>query len=84
MAIKHIVKLVMKKHFYMVGNQIRRQGKGGAIGNRLTGEICRNFGKWWDMEFLSKLKKLKVENEMFERYMDDSGIALKGLNLGVR
>ena len=83
-AIKHMVKLVMKNHFYMVGNEIRRQGKGGAIGNRLTGEMCRNFGKWWDSEMLSKLKRLKIENEMLERYVDDTGVALKGLDPGVR
>ena len=67
MAIKYIIKLVMKNHFYMVGNEIRRQGKGGAIGNRLTGEMCRNFGKWWDGQMLSKLKCLKLETELFER-----------------
>ena len=84
MAIKHMVKLVMKNHFYMVGNEIRRQRKGGSIGNRLTEEMCRNFGNWWDGEMLRKMRKLKLENEMFERYVDDSGVALKGLDPGVR
>ena len=32
-----IQKKVMQNEFYMVGNNIRRQGKGGAIRDRLTG-----------------------------------------------
>ena len=64
-AIKHTAKMVMKNHFYMVGSTIREQGKGGAIGNRLTGEVCRNFGKWWDNQLLGKLKKLKLELELY-------------------
>ena len=31
-----------KNHFYMVGSEIRRQGKCGAIGNILPGEMCQN------------------------------------------
>ena len=46
--------------------------------------MCRNFAKWWDSEFLDKLKRLKVELELFERYVDDSGLFLRGLNPGVR
>ena len=74
----------MKNHFYMVGNEIRRQGKGGAIGNKLTGEICRHFGKWWDGQILNKLKRLKIEIELFEKYVDDTGVVLRDLNPGVR
>ena len=84
MAIKYMVKMVMKNHFYMVGNEIRRQRRGGAIGNRLTGEMCRNFGKWWDKQLLSKMRKLKIELELYKRYVDDSGVFMKGLDPGVR
>ena len=30
---KYAIRLVMKNHFYSIDNQIRKQGKGGAIGN---------------------------------------------------
>ena len=68
----------------MVGNEIRRQRRSGAIGNRLTGEMCQNFGKWWDGQMLDKLKRLKVKLELLERYVDDSGLFLRGLDPGVR
>ena len=33
---------------------------------------------------LTKLRKLRVEIELLERYVDDSGLFLKGLDPGVR
>ena len=32
----HATKLVMKNHFYSFDNVVRKQSKGGAIGNKLT------------------------------------------------
>ena len=45
----------------MVGNEIRKQNRGGAIGNRLSCEMCQTFAKWWDKQLLDKLKRLKLE-----------------------
>ena len=36
---KYAIRMVMKNKFYSFDNQIRKQGKGGAIGNKLT-ERC--------------------------------------------
>ena len=37
-----------------------------------------------DNEMLNKLKRLKIELQMFESYVDDSGLFLKGFDPDVR
>ena len=34
-----LTKIVMQNHFYSYGNKIRKQKKGGAIGNKLTERV---------------------------------------------
>ena len=44
----------------------------------------KSGGKWWDREMLSKIKRLKIEKEMLERYSDDKGVAFRVLDPGIR
>ena len=69
-------KLVMKNHFYTYNNEIRKQGKGEKLG--------RFIMKRHDKKYLKLLKTLKVEHEIFERYVDDETEGLAAINPGVR
>ena len=82
--VKTSIGLVMKNHYYSYQNQIRKQAKGGAIGNSLTEKLGKMMMKRFDKKNLSLLKKLKVETEMSKTYVDDNTVALKALDAGVR
>ena len=56
--VKCAVKLVMENHYYSFNNKIRKQRKGGAIGNSLTEKIAKLVLKRFDRKFKALLKKL--------------------------
>ena len=72
----------MKNHYYSYQNQIRRQARGGAIGNSLTEKLGKLMMKRFDKKNLSLLKKLKVETEMSKTYIDDNTVAMKSVDAG--
>ena len=78
------IKLVMNNHFYSFDNDIRKQLKGGAIGNKLTERGWKLLMKRHDKKYLKLLSKLKIENELFKRYVDDTTDCLAALSPGVR
>ena len=78
------VKFVMKNHYYSFNNQIRKQRKGGAMGNSLTEKIAKLVLKRFDRKFKAMLKTLKIEIESYRRYVDDITAALEPLDPGVR
>ena len=82
--IRAAIKLVMKNHYYSFNNEIRKQNKGGAIGNKLTERVGKLLMKRHDKMYLKLLAKLKIENELFERYVDDTTDGLAAFDLGVR
>ena len=61
---------------------VRRQTKEGGIGNKLTGELARTFGLWWDKEFLKTISKLGFKMESYFRYVDDTEMVLRALDPG--
>ena len=64
--VKSAVKLVMKNHYYSFNNQIRKQSKGGAIGNSLTEKVAKLMLKRFDrMKFKALLCILKIEMELY-------------------
>ena len=73
-----------ENHFYSYQNQIRKQAKGGAIGNSLTEKLGKLMMKRFDRKNLSLLKKLKIETEMSKTYVDDNTVAMRALDAGVR
>jgi hypothetical protein len=75
---------VMSKHYYMVGNEIRRQSKGGAIGIRLTGVLAHLFMEHWGKLFRRELSIVKIDVKMLSRYVDDLNQAMVALPLGSR
>ena len=70
----------MKNHTYIFNKEIRLQMKGGAIGVDLTGIIAQIFMSWWDKEMNKKLKSLKIDVMLYERYVDDINICIKATN----
>ena len=82
--VKCVIKLVMKNQYYTFDNDIRNQGKGGAIGNKLTEMPGKLLMKRFDKKYLKLLVKLGIENELYERYVDDETDALAALDQGVR
>ena len=55
----------MNNHYYTFNNSIRKQSKGGAIGNKLTERVGKMLMKRHDKKYLKLLAKLKVEHELF-------------------
>ena len=77
-------KLVMNNHFYSFDDKIRKQKKGGAIGNKLTERLGKLLMKRHDKKYLAKLASLGLENEDFARYVDDETEVLAAVEPGVR
>ena len=82
--VKCVIKLIMKNHFNTFNNEIRKQSKGGAIGNKLTEMLGKLLMKRFDKKYLNLLKKLGIENELYERYVDDETDILVAVDPGVR
>ena len=70
-TIEIVTRETMTRHFYAVGDTIRKQTDGGPIGLQLTGAIARVVMLWWDQKFLEKANIAGVNIEMYERYIDD-------------
>ena len=81
---KYTIRLVIKNHFYSFDNQIRKQGKGGAIGNKLTERCGKVLMKRHHKKYLKLLAKLRVKNELSEGYVDDTTDGLAAMDPGVR
>ena len=83
-VLRSACRLVMKNHFYSYNNVIRKQRTGGAIGNKLTEKLGRLLMKRHDKKYQQLLRKLKIEEELSERYVDDEVEALAAIEPGVR
>ena len=69
--IRTACRLVMTNHFYTFDNVIRRQTRGGAIGNKLTERLGKLLMKRHDRKYLETVAALGLESEEFKRYVDD-------------
>ena len=76
--------MVMSNHFYFFDGKIYHQKGGAAIGNQASEKLGKLLMKRFDRKFVALLKKLKVEHELYKRYVDDILAALAGLGPGVR
>ena len=47
-------------------------------------ELASNFGLWWDKEFLKTTTKLGVKIYSYFRYVDDTEMIVRALDLGTR
>ena len=74
----------MKNHFYSFDNKIRKQARGGAIGNKLTERLGKVLMKRHDRKYLALIAYLGLETETFKRYVDDETEAMASVDPGVR
>ena len=74
----------MKNHFYSFDNKIRKQARGGAIGNKLTERLGKVLMKRHDRKYLALIASLGLETETFKRYVDDETEAMASVDPGVR
>ena len=70
----------LKKYY----NVIRKQCKGGAIGNKLTEKLGHMLMKRHDKKYLKLLRKLQLEHKFLERYIDDETDGLVSVDPWVR
>ena len=76
--------MVMANYFYSLNNQIYHQQAGAGIGNQASEKLGKLLLKRFDRKFLAKICKLKIELDLYKRYMDDVSTALASLDPGVR
>ena len=74
----------MNQHYYSFNNEIRKQRKGGAIGNSLTERLGKLMGKRFSKKFRELLGKLKIETELSNNYVDDFVKVISSFDHGVR
>ena len=65
------VRLAMNNHVYKFGDNIRVQENEGGIGVELTGVLADLRLLKWCIVLEEKLKKLHIQNDLDDRYVDD-------------
>ena len=88
-AFEILIKAAMENHLYSFNGDLRRQSKGGAIGNILTGALGVLYTVFWCKAFLDKVKDATSELTDFVIYMlriyiDDQNVACEALPPGAR
>ena len=78
LAVMEGVRACMSHHVYCVGDKTFLQQDGGPIGLELTGAVSRAFMWRWDKLYLEKVRKAKINMELYERYVDDSNEVGRG------
>ena len=81
-ALKIALELILNNHYYKFNDIIRKQEKGGPIGLDLTGVVAKIFMGWWDRVFLQKLRDEDITVMLYERYVDDTNMCVKGIQDG--
>ena len=76
--------MVMRNHYYLVGEEIRKQAEGGPIGLELTTALARMVMIWCDEKFLEKTGRAKIKIEMLDRYVDDGNFIVEVPPKGTR
>ena len=66
----------MKNHTYRWNQELKLQGKGGGIGDKLAQAAARLYLIWWDREFLCLVRSSGLVIRVYKRYVDDG--KLKG------
>ena len=55
-ALKIVIKFIMKNHIYKINDKIKKQTKGGPIGLELTGDIAQIYMCWWDKQMKTRIE----------------------------
>ena len=81
-AVEIAVRVVMSNHVYKFNGVTRKQSEGGAIGLRLTGAVALCVMVWWDRQLSMKLTVLKIELDLYKRFVDDTGVMTDEIEKG--
>ena len=80
----------MTEHLYSFNGELRKQKKGGAIGNVLTGALATIFMIFWCKLFLEKVIEATTKDipelviHLLKVYVDDENVACEALPPGSR
>ena len=88
-ALENLINQAMENHIYTFNGEIRKQSKGGAIGNVLTGALATIYMVKWTRDFKTKLSEATSEFPLFKLYLflayvDDGNGASSSLPPGAR
>ena len=78
------VKQIMKNHLYQFNGITYRQGKGGAIGLRLTGTVARIIMDRWAIRMTSDLESNLLNIYLLTKYVDDINIFMEAVKVRSR
>ena len=89
LALTILIKTAMRNHIYSFAQEIRKQSKGGAIGNTLTGALACIWMLYWARIFKKKIKSATINIPDFQfyflkYYVDDGNMASESLPAGAR
>lgn len=63
-----VIKILINNHVYTFGGELYVQEGNGSIGDRATGIIAQIVMRWWDQQFKNKLRELKINFDLIERW----------------
>ena len=78
------IEVAFSSHIYTFHNELFRQLVGGAIGSRLTGEVCKVVMDVWIRRILSVLESNQVEVYLLLKYVDDVNLMVSIIKEGLR
>ena len=86
-AFEIMIKVCMQEHLYSFNGDLRKQRRGGAIGNVLTGALATIFMISWCKLFLEKVTEATRDIPEFvihllKVYVDDENVACEALPPG--
>ena len=86
-AFEIMIKVCMQEHLYSFNGELRKQRRGGAIGNVLTGALATIFMISWCKLFLEKVTEATRDIPEFvihllKVYVDDENVACEALPPG--
>ena len=79
-----MVKNIMKNHCYQFDGKLYQQQAGAPIGLKLSGILARLVMLKFDKLYIEKLRNLKIDIVLYQRYIDDLNMALSCLAPGMR
>ena len=74
----------MNNHHYSFGGKYYKQNKGGAIGLKLTGLVCRVVMDRWSRLIKKIMDQAMWKCYLFKKYVDDINVIFEALSPGYR
>merc|ERR1712105_280870 len=82
-VIEVAIRETFRNHCYRFDGQLYKQTKGGAIGLRLTGIMCRLVMDRWAHNLTEALEMVGITLDMLAKYVDDVNMILPTIGRGI-